>query len=82
VCPLGHGNKGAGANRARGIWDDACSCAWELRECGGWVVGVTVWILDVVEARTLIFVQRDTVLDAQRQVGLESSRGRAWICRW
>jgi hypothetical protein len=70
--PLGHGNEGAGANRVRGLGNDRRDCVCELRESGGWVVGVTVWIPDVVEARALVFAQRDTVPDAQGQVGLES----------
>jgi hypothetical protein len=67
IWPLGCGNKGARVNRVHDSGDSGrgCGCARELRESGGWVVGVTVWILDVVEGRTLVFVQRDAVLNAQ-----------------
>ena len=51
---------------------DGRSRASQLGRGGDWVVNVTVWVLESVEGRTLIFVQRDTVLDAQWQVGLES----------
>lgn len=50
---------------------DGTSCAGKLGWGGSWVVGVTVWVLEGLEGRPLVFVQRDTVLDAQRQVGLE-----------
>ena len=64
VRPLGYGNEGTGANCVCSLGNDRRDCVCELGECGGWVVSVTVWIPDVVEARTLVFAQRDTVSDA------------------
>ena len=43
---------------------------------GSRVVGVTVRVLEAVEGGTLVPVQRDTVLDAQRQVGLQSKESQ------
>jgi len=72
ACPLSYGNKGAGADP--GLWGDSDRGAHELGEGGGWVIDVTVWVLQAAEGRTLISVQRDAVLDAQWQVRLESKR--------
>ena len=56
--------------------DDGSSCAGDLGEGGGWVVDVTVRVLEAVEGGTLVPDQRDTVLDAQWQVGLESKESQ------
>ena len=71
VCSSGYGNEGVRANRVRGLGSERRDCARELGERGGWVVGITVRILGVVEARTLVLAQWDTVLDAQWQVRLK-----------
>ena len=73
ICLLGYRNKGAGVNRVPGPESDGRACLSELGKGGGWVIGVTVGVLGSVEGGTLVFVQRDTILDAQRQVGLEVS---------
>ena len=39
-----------------------------------------MWVLEGFEGRTLVPVQWDTVLDAQRQVGLESKKSQDSIC--
>ena len=72
VCLLSRKNKSAGVNRVSYLRGDGRSCSSELGEGSGWVVDVTVWVLETVEGRTLVFGQRNTVLDAQWQVGLES----------
>jgi len=71
VCPSGCRNEGDGANRLPGILGGGSSCAVELKEGGGWVVGIAVWVLKAEEGGTLVPGQRDTVLDAQWKVGLE-----------
>jgi len=76
VCPSWYSDKGAGANRVPCPGSDGSGRGGELRQCGSWVVGVTVWVLEAVEGGTLVLGQRDTVLDAQWQVGLESKESR------
>ena len=69
VCSLDCRNKGIGVDRV--LRDGDRSCVGELGKCGGRVVGVTVRSgLGGEEGRTLVFCQRDTVLDAQWQIGL------------
>ena len=46
---------------------------------GGWVIDVTVWVLQSIEGGTLGSGQRDTELDAQWQVGLESEESQDLI---
>ena len=50
-------------------------CSRELGKGSGWVVGVTVRARGV-EGGILVFVQRDTIFDTQRQVRLELKRVR------
>ena len=69
--PLGCKNKSAGADRVHRLGDDRNWGTHQLRERGGWVIDVTVRVLQAVEGRTLVSRQRDTELDAQWQVGLE-----------
>ena len=57
-------NQGVGINRVPSPWNDGRSCVGKLGEGGGWVVGVTVWVLGGVEGGTLVPGQRGTVLDA------------------
>jgi len=76
ICPLSCRNEGGGANRVPDTGDDGSSCAIELKEGGSWIVGVAVWILEAIEGGTLVPGQRDTVLDAQWQVGLESKQSQ------
>ena len=77
--PLCCGNGGAGINQVLDLGSDGSRGACELREGGGWVIDVTVRILQSVEGGTLVFVQRDTVLDAQWQIGLESGESQGSI---
>ena len=64
VCSLDYRNKGIGVDRV--LRDADRSCVSELGECGGRIVGVTARSsLGGEEGRTLVFCQRDTVLDAQ-----------------
>ena len=84
IRPLGRGNQGAATNYVLGPWGDGSSCGIELGEGGSRVVGVTVRVLGQVEGGTLVPCQRDTVLDAQWQVGLGSKQVRTWFAsdRW
>ena len=65
VWPLGCRNEGCGAGRLSGAGGGGSIRAVELKEGGGWVVGVAVWVLNAVEGGTLVLGQRDTILDAQ-----------------
>ena len=57
-------NKGAGTSRVPNLGEGHSRGTLELVEGGGWVVGVTVWVLQAVEGGTLVPGQRDAVLDA------------------
>jgi len=74
--PLSCRNKGAGADRVPGLGGDSDRGAHELGEGGGWVIDLTVRVLQAVEGRTLVPVQRDAVLDAQWKVRLESKESQ------
>ena len=77
--PLGCKNKNVGVDHFLCPGGDGRSYTSELGESGGRVVGVTVWVYEIVEGRTLVSGQRDTVLDAQWQVGLESEESQDLI---
>jgi len=82
----GCGDESAGTNRVPGPGGDGSSCGSELGQGGSWVVDVSVRVLQAVEGGALVHGQRDTVLDAQWQVGLESNESQnsihhAWTDR-
>jgi len=81
IFPSSCRNEGGGANRVPDTGDDGSSCAVELKEGGGWVVGVAVWVLETIEGGTLVPGQRYTVLDTQWQVGLESEESQNSLYR-
>ena len=76
IWPLGCRNKSAAVDRVPCPGGNSRGCASELGEGGDWVVGVTLWASDRVEGGTLVFGQRDTVLDPQGQVWLESKESQ------
>ena len=70
--PSGRGDKGSEINCVSDPGGEDGDYTSDLGEDSGRVISVTMWVLGGVEGRTLVLCQRDTVLDAQWQVGLES----------
>ena len=73
VWSLGR-NKRSGVDCAPDLRVDGGRSTGELGESGNWVIDITVRVLQAVEGRTLVFVQRNAILDAQWQVGLVSKK--------
>jgi hypothetical protein len=61
---LGYRNRDAGVDRVPDLGGDRSRGACELRERGGWVIDVTVRVLQGIEGGTLVSGQWDAVLYA------------------
>jgi len=71
ISILSCGDKASWANREPRIGYYGSSGTYDLGKGCSWIIDISVWLLHSVEGRTLVFGQRDTILEAKWQVRLE-----------